>query len=276
MITRRQFGMLSGASAFLLTTRAQATSKVASKRGFCLTGRRPERLRRRVALLQPAWLYSWGHQRPTGLAPEVEFTPMLWGAGAADKRAEILSDVKRRYENNEVHHLLGFNEPDQHNQSNITVARALDLWPELMEVGVPLVSPACVHPDKQWMREFFDGVERKGLRVDAVAVHSYAGPNVKALIAKLHEVHRMYSRPLWITELAVGDWKAKTAAENRHSPERIAAFLRELLPALDNLPFVHRYAWFSAAPHSAPLGTSALFDEAGGLSKLGTIYASSS
>jgi len=39
------------------------------------------------------------------------------------------------------------------------------------------------------------------------------------------------------------------------------------------LPYVERFAWFSASQDSPQLGISALFDKDGNLTPLGTIYA---
>lgn len=276
MITRRRFSQAAGAAALAATWRpafASSEQKLA-KRGCCFAAREDGKWRRRIDLLKPNWMYSWGVRRPEGLAPEIDFTPMLWGDYGMDARARLITDLKSRYEAGEVRHVLGFNEPDQRKQANMVVKRVLNLWPELMEIGAPLVSPACVHPDKEWMRAFMDGVEKRSLRVDAVAVHSYMGPNVEHLLNKLEAVHREYGRPIWLTEFAVGDWEAGSAAANRHRPDRVKAFLREVLPALDEASFVDRYAWFSASPASAPLGTSALVDDAGELTPLGEAYSS--
>ncbi|MEO0529789.1 MAG: glycosyl hydrolase [Planctomycetota bacterium] len=199
---------------------------------------------------------------------------MLWGDAQPARQAKRIADLKERASAGEISHLLAFNEPDQHEQANMQVRRGLELWPDLMEVGVPLVSPGCVHPDGVWMHGFMEEVERQSLRVDAVAVHSYMGPSVSYFMRKMEAVHKAFGRPLWITEFAVGDWNAKTRDENKHSPERIHDFMRELLPELESSPFIHRYAWFCANPISGPLGTSALFDEANQLTPLGELYAS--
>jgi hypothetical protein len=121
------------------------------------------------------------------------------------------------------------------------------------------------------MNTFMDEADRRGYRVDAVAVHSYGGPNAEALVQRLEKVHRRFGKPLWITEFAVGDWQATTAAENRFSADRVAGFMRDVLPALDNLECVHRYAWFSTES-GAELFTSKLFDESDKLTPLGEIY----
>jgi len=143
-----------------------------------------------------------------------------------------------------------------------------------MEVGVPLLSPACAHPDREWMKQFMDEIDKRGYRVDFVGVHSYGGPSAEGLMTRLEKVYQMFGRPVWITEFAVGDWNAKSASENKHRPEKVAKFMREVLPALESAAFVDRYSWFSASQDSKPLGTSALFDDQGELTPLGELYRS--
>jgi hypothetical protein len=168
--------------------------------------------------------------------------------------------------------LLGLNEPDQEKQGNMSVEAALEFWPKLMALELPLGSPGCVHPDKEWMKAFMKAIDERSWRVNFVSVHSYGGPNADALMKRLEAVRDLYKRPLWITEFGVGDWQARSRAENRHSPERVRAFMEELLPRLDACGYVERYAWFPAKPTSAPLGSSALFNEDGSLTPLGETY----
>ena len=124
------------------------------------------------------------------------------------------------------------------------------------------------------MIDFMKGVDQRKLRVDCVCVHSYGGPNANGLLDRLEKIHKMYHRPLWITEFAVGDWKAETAEQNKHSPQQIARFMSEVLPMLGKASFVDRFAWFSANQDNRALGTSALFDGDGKLTELGEIYRS--
>jgi hypothetical protein len=199
----------------------------------------------------------------------VDFIPMIWGywgqkagiaqAGEAAKRAGIKE-------------LLGFNEPDEKSQSNLSVEKALDAWPLLMETGLRLGSPGCVHPDREWMKAFMEGVKKRKLRVDFVTVHSYGGTDVEAFMRRLEAVRKLYQRPVWITEFAVGDWQAKSVAQNRHKPEMVLRFMEKLLPRLERCSFLERYAWFPAGANSAALGTSALFDNNGELTALGKVY----
>jgi hypothetical protein len=247
------------------------TQRPSDKKGFCVVVRDDGVWRDRIEALNARWFYSWGLKKPAQMPANVDFTPMVWGRPGknAPQKLELL---KAAGERGDIHHLLGFNEPDQSSQSNISVDEALEIWPELMETNLPLGSPGCVHPDRQWMKDFMSGVKARDLRVDFVCVHSYGPPDANGLVNRLRRVHEMFGRPIWITEFAVGDWQAKDVTENKHSPEKIAKFMRVLLPKLEELDFVHRYAWFSAGPKSKALGTSALFNEDGSLTELGRIY----
>jgi hypothetical protein len=122
------------------------------------------------------------------------------------------------------------------------------------------------------MKAFMKEVESRKLRVDFVCVHSYGGTNAEALVKRLEQVHQLYRKPIWITEFAAGDWNAQSVAENRCKPKAVLRFMEKVLPKLDRLDFVERYAWFSAKPDNKALGTSSLFDAEGGLTRLGECY----
>ncbi len=250
------------------TYTAPISSRLPAKRGIG-TGTKPgSQWREKLQLSGARWFYSWNRVPPENIPAGVEFIPMVWNGRPGNSYAELGKQLRAAGYNE----LLGFNEPDQKDQGNMTVEEALDLWPKLMETGMRLVSPSCVHPDKDWMKAFMKGVEERKLRVDAVGVHSYGGPSAEALMKRLKTVHEMFGRPLWITEFAVGDWQAKTRAENRYRTEQVVDFIRQLFPQLDACNFVERYAWFSPKPDSAPLGPCALFNDDGTLTPVGEAY----
>ena len=82
------------------------------------------------------------------------------------------------------------------------------------------------------------------------------------------------NRPIWITEFSVADWNAKSTDQNRHSTEDVLKFMEDVLPALESLEYVARYAWFYANPTSKPLGNATLFDGNNHLTALGRHHAS--
>ncbi len=271
VINRRCFLTLAAAAPFAMATPAHAASHSKRKKGVGIVAGEDGKWQQVIKQLNAHWFYSWGSNKPSNVPADVDFIPMIWGysgdqagiakTGAAAKDAGIPE-------------LLGFNEPDQHDQSNLTVEKALAAWPEFIKTGLRLGSPGCVHPDGEWMKAFMVAVKKQKLRVDFICVHSYGGTDANAFMQQLHNVHKLYDRPLWITEFACGDWEAKNVAQNRHKPEQVLKFMKQVLPQLERCSFVERYAWFPAGPDSAALGTSALFDHSGNPTPLGKFYQS--
>lgn len=120
--------------------------------------------------VQASWFYNWN----PGLAgveapPGMQFVPMIWGRDAT--AAESLAQAK------DAPILLGFNEPDHEEQSNLTVEEALALWPKLQSTGAKrLGSPATANDPRlpsSWLHNFMAGAKAKGLRVDFICVHRY-------------------------------------------------------------------------------------------------------
>lgn len=245
------------------------------KKGLCLTTAKENNWVESLNAMNISWHYSWGGRLNPDEPQNIQFVPMIWKAGGnfsdLDKNIDYLKPLVQSHK---VNYLLGFNEPDGEKQANMTVDEAIAAWPKLMELGVPLGSPACVHADNAWMKEFMAKASERHYRIDFITVHWYGTPNAAELIGYLKKIHKMYHKPIWITEFAVGDWKAKTVEENKFSADEILVFMKELLPQLDKLSFVKKYAWFSAKTNSSHLGTSALFNSDGTLTALGKYYSS--
>jgi hypothetical protein len=239
-----------------------------SKKGVAFTNR-SKAWSHKTSDLNVHWMYSWGSVLADEIPENVEFVPMFWGKSSPSD--ENLARVKQLIDEGKVKYVLGFNEPDGAAQANMTVDEAIALWPKLESLGVPLGSPATVGPNNEWMVEFMQKVDALGLRVDFIAVHSYGGPNVLSLINKLKDTYTAYNRPIWITEFAVADWNATSPESNVHSEATVMTFMEEMLAALDDIDWIHRYAWFDG--RQAPLYTSSLFDEEANITPVGQVYA---
>lgn len=246
----------------------QKPPPVSQKKGICMTIKNPH-WAQRVQKLNAQWVYTWGPGIPANTPKGVDFVPMIWGYWGQDKQIRQSAEAAKKAG---ITELLGFNEPDGRHQANMSVQKALKHWPLLMESGLRLGSPGCVHPDNDWMKEFMATAKRTKLRVDFVCVHSYGGTNSATFLKRLEKVHRMYRKPIWITEFAVGDWNAKSPQQNRHKPEAVLKFMEKVFPALDKLDYVERHAWFPANQSNNALGTSALFKKNGELTRLGKFY----
>lgn len=240
---------------------------LSQKKGACFTTK-SESWSAKVSALKVYWHYSWGADAPE--EPDtVRFVPMIWSKWSLDKNLLKVDSLAKA---GKVKHLLGFNEPDGKEQANLTVEESLSYWPKLMALNIPLGSPACVHADNDWMKEFMAKAEEKGYRVDFICVHWYGGANAQSLIDHLKSIHDLYKRPIWITEFAPADWSATSPATSKITKEKALAFMQQILPALEKTDYVERYSWFSADPANAALGNSALFDSAGKLTVLGEFY----
>ena len=252
---------------------AQAQTVPSPKKGFGTVVRPDGGWKKDITQLHVRWFYSWGGDQPKGLPAGVEFVPMDWGYyGNKDNTlVHWLAKVKHQPG---VTTLLGFNEPDGKDQANLSVDKALEGWPYLQQTGLTLGSPAAVHPDSDWMQAFMAGAEKKQYKVDFITIHWYGGADAAGFLGMLARVHDLYHRPLWITEFAPADWNTSPGHPNRWSPAEVADFMRVVLPEMNKRGYVQRYAWYSAAPDDAALGTSALFAKDGSLTDLGKLYAS--
>ena len=230
----------------------------------------------RLKSLDLSWNYSWGSERIAQQPANLEFIPMIWGAwGASGVRRRIEKDILPQFQQGNVHRYLAFNEPDIEFQSNLSVEHVVGYWPLLQEAGIPLASPSVGHAFGSWMQDFMQQVESKCLRVEYTAIHWYKNPNPQAFKQDMIDAYYRYGqRPILLTEFAPADWDATTPSENRHSPQRVLAFAKEVLPWLERQSFIAGYAWFPFKTSFAPGSTSALFDgdDSETLTALGRYY----
>ena len=241
------------------------------KKGACLGGKDVAVTKKKIESLKAGWHYNWTPTWQGAKIKNTPFVPMFFGDNAWSHKG--LADLKVAKSKMESSPLLGYNEPDGKDQSNMSVEKALQLWPLLEKTNCRLGSPVAVHPDNAWMKAFMKGAEEKGLRVDFICMHWYGFLDAEKFIKRVEEVHALYKKPIWITEFAIADWSAKSLKDNKHSKEDVLKFMQAVLPQLEKLDYVERYAWFIAEENNPKLGTSALFDLKGNLTELGEFYA---
>jgi hypothetical protein len=178
-----------------------------------------------------SWYYNWG---PKGTSePGIEFVPMVKGKGHVNDAT--LAAIKE----SGAKVLLGFNEPERADQGNLTVEEALDAWPKLMETGLRLGSPAPSSDQRgmDWLKRFMEGVKKRRLRVDFIAVHWYRSANVADFEKWLDQLKQAYRRPVWVTEF--------NAYYTREDRDRFAESAFRMLAREKN---VERYAYMDCAP----------------------------
>lgn len=207
----------------------------------------------KIRSLRPAWYYTWGATAVLGL-DDLPFVPMCWGANSISKF------------NGPVPTMLGFNEPDRTDQSNLTVQQAMSLWPKLDGLADRLGSPATAgnaSSPGSW-QEGFTG------RSDFTCLHWYAPPNVDSFLKQIDATWAKYQKPVWVTEFAAADWSGKFPGG--FDPKLVSDFMIGACQGLEARPFVERYTWKTRDPSDVHMGTSALFKADGTLTDLGALY----
>jgi hypothetical protein len=200
------------------------------------------------------WYYTWatGH---SGIASPhgVGFVPMIWGPGSVT--TANLQQVKGE----SSRYLLGFNEPDNSGQSNMTVSQALSLWPRLMAtkkiLGSPAVATSAATPGS-WLDQFMRGARSRHYRVNFITAHWYGGDfvtsqAVQQLKSYLVAIHARYRRPIWLTEFALINFANGVSFP---TPGQQAAFVTAAAKMLQGLSYVQRYAWFALPATSGSNG----------------------
>jgi hypothetical protein len=219
-----------------------------------------------LAKLKATWWYNW-YISP-GNCKTGEFVPMITGKGnpsAGDIAWQRDQAINAGYKT-----ILGFNEPDHTDQANMSVAKAVSLWPTLtanpsIRIGAP--APAGDAGGRVWLTDFMKQVEAKKLRVDFLTLHWYgwnAGScdaNATGLENQIRWAESLPgNRPIWITELG---------CMNQSNPNMatVQAFYQGALKVLARHPRVERYAWYPWNPNNQ------LVDSNGGLTSLGKAFA---
>lgn len=212
------------------------------------------------------WYYNWGSSptkdpaKPDEKNYNVEFVPEKWGAGGA---------LGRIFETADASHLLGYNEPDHTEQSNVSVENAIKEWPVLMQTGRRLGSPATT--DFTWLYSFMEQCRKRNYRVDFVVVHAYWGnKSAAAWYRDLKAVHDRTQRPVWIKEWNNGanwtneGWPSGQAAQYARQLSDITAIVN----MLDTCSFVERYSIYNWVEEKRMM-----IDKNGKLTPAGEFYA---
>ena len=141
-----------------------------------------------AALLGISWYYNWGTHPTESDNPECEdsstgFVPMIWGYWG------------QQFPELEYDTVLGFNEPNHHNQANLEPEEAAYAWIEF-QAAYPdkvLVSPCASPPNtEEWFDKFFEVCDLIGCRVDYLATHSYSG-NADKDMDNINNLYKRYT-----------------------------------------------------------------------------------
>jgi hypothetical protein len=219
--------------------------------------------------LRVAWWYNWT-TGPSGCATP-QFVPMVWGhTGNEQTAAGIASEVsgiaKAGYKT-----VLGFNEPDNTGQSNLSVATAISLWQSFNNPAVRVGSPATQGNSAglTWIQNFMSQVNADttgNLRVDFIATHWYGwnagscdskAANLESWIKQIEAIPG--NRPIWLTEWGCLNQSNPSAAV-------VQAFFSGAIAMFAKHPRIERYAWYPWTTNNELMSGTAL-------TSLGTVFA---
>lgn len=184
-------------------------------------------------------------------------------AGKAEKTPAAVSSALTKLKSAGYRTVLGFNEPNKADQSNLTVAQVIELWPSLTAEPEVRVGSAATSADaKAWFEDFMAQVAAKSLRVDFVAVHWYgwnAGScdNAKELESYLTWAEK-FKKPIWITEFGCMN-------QSNPSAEVVKNFYAAAIEMFGRHSSVERYAWY-------PWNANNDLVASGNLTALGTAF----
>ncbi|MCP4749205.1 MAG: hypothetical protein GY874_24180 [Desulfobacteraceae bacterium] len=241
-----------------------------SKKGTCTKS-----YNKSVSELNGSWWYSWlwqyNEQRYPQYVPMVKSKEQVKQNSVWDQYLYVGNEPFREA----ITHLLGFNEPTGENQGDITVDKAIQAWPRLLETGARLGSPAPMEgtfAHNTWLKNFLNKAAEKNYRVDYICLHwydwggwsSYKNPNADAtkvferFKSYLSDKYKTYKLPLWITEFNANKYR------NYHVHKK---FLELAIPYMESLNYVERYSYFQ------PFGGNGnFFEKNGDLTTIGKLY----
>lgn len=190
------------------------------------------------------WYYTWSPS-PVSSANGLEFYPQLWG----QKQVSDWQQEKSKFSQYNVSHILGFNEPNESGQANISPSDGASLWnQEIAEFQgqYTLISPACTSRTGdsgsgtdgiKWLQEF----QSNGASFDAVAVHIYESDYNK-VIEYLQKVYDTFQLPVYLTEYACQDYSGGSQC----SESQVWEMMQQTTSWMDQQDWMHGYAWFGA------------------------------
>ncbi len=187
-----------------------------------------------TTLIDPLWLYDYDNVTTSTL--DIEYVPMR-DTAYWDDYANINNKQKSTA-------ALAFNEPDQSNQANMTVAAAIAQWPSLLasglRVGAPGVSSSGVSGQGlSWLYSFMSSANSLGYRVDYIPVHIYKCSWTTAQFYNyLLGIYQTTGKPVWVTEFNDTDFSSGCTQSQSSTASAISGYIS----MMESTPFVERYA----------------------------------
>ena len=122
-----------------------------------------------------SWVYNWKALPDATLPRGIEYVPMCWGPASAEL---CVQDIQAALASGSTH-ALSFNEPDHHQQANMTPETAAALHMEIFDaistavkIGSPAVTNGAAPMGISWLDSFLNLCVNR-CRIDFVTYHWY-------------------------------------------------------------------------------------------------------
>jgi len=194
-----------------------------------------------VSAINASWRYDWSAGGST--SSTVEYVPIKQNLGWPG-----WSEIENK---TNVTHVLGFNEPDRPDQSNIPLDIVIDNWKYYYKNGLRVGSPAYSDPyNGLW--GFMAEAEANNLRVDFIPIHAYWSRNQQDWSWRLDNVWNAFHRPIWITEWNNGAnwtneaWPSGNRLATDANVQKQLTDITFIVNILESKPYVERYSFYNA------------------------------
>ena len=216
-----------------------------------------------------SWYYDWGKgdgfergfcSDPTSVTTSLEFVPMLWNHWSIPSTplsGDFLNQYGANFEN--AHYIMTFNEPERHDQANMSPLYAAERWPDIVNIAslynLKIVAP-CGTIDhgftwyNEWIGHCNDLYGPDGCAFDYTCLHAYYQPEpctgipgwacVSDVMNKIDNWKNTFGKPTWVTEFACNPWEGSCDASKQ------AELMQQIVPMFEASDAVFRYAWFEA------------------------------
>lgn len=218
-----------------------------------------------------SWYYNWDVNPFTYTSfQELEYVPMFWNS------LETHKETIKRFPDFGYKHVLAFNEPDRPDQANMSVDEAIEGMKVFNNYDLRVGAPAtalCPPWSTLWFQPFMNRMEYEKMDVDFIPIHHYWNwyqkEGAEAFLELVEQSYEMYKKPIWITEFAIIGNPGNTPEQR----QKVIDYMNIVIPALDEMEFVERYAWFSFSMTDYKNGASSLIQSyTGEITDLGRLY----
>ncbi|KAK5107295.1 hypothetical protein LTR62_001424 [Meristemomyces frigidus] len=260
----------------LLAAASSASAQSASvKRGLCYVATQDSEKDDNIwtgSNSDLTWYYNYQASPTSGLAAQLEFVPMLWGAPSSNTDMTFYNTVESQIKSgSKINYVLGFNEPDgcSNGGSCVDAQTAAQTWireiePLKTKYKVSLGAPAVTGAPAgfTWLQNFFTACDG-GCTPDFIPIHWFG--NFEGLASHVGQVNATYENmTMWVTEYGYPEMSLSATED----------FFNQSTSFFDRIDYITNYSYFGAFRSSVSnIGpNAAMLSKKGKLTKIGAWY----